>query len=116
MTTVDLEEVASLDIKCEGCHRLNSLMEAAGRDTKFKFEFEAAKWVCIIQALTSSLNSMQKAADKSEAVKNVVATQIWHHERLIKKIKNVVYDKNGYINSSDENNLKNIEQWLIDYN
>jgi hypothetical protein len=42
MTTVDLEEVASLDIKCEGCHRLNSLMEAAGRDTKFKFEFEAA--------------------------------------------------------------------------
>ena len=116
MTTVDLKEVSSLDIKCEGCHRLNSLMEAAGRDTKFKFEFEAAKWVCIIQALTSSLNSMQKAADKSETVKKVVETQIWHHERLIKKIKNVVYDKHGYINSSDANNLKNIEQWLIDYN
>ena len=32
------------------------------------------------------------------------------------KIKNVVHDKHGYINSSDENNLKNIEQWLIDYN
>ena len=116
MTTVDLEEVASLDINCESCNRSNSLAEAARLETKFEFEFAAAHWVCITKALTSSLNSMQKAADKSEAVKNVVATQIWHHERLIKKIKNVVYDKNGYINSSDENNLKNIEQWLIDYN
>ena len=116
MTTVDLEEIANLDTNCTSCNQSNSLMEAAGRRTKFKFEFEAAKWVCIIQALTSSLNSMQKAADKSEAVKNVVATQIWHHERLIKKIKTVVHDKHGYINSSDANSLKNIEQWLIDYN
>ena len=116
MPTVDLEEVANLDTNCTSCNQSNSLMEAAGRDTKFKFEFEAAKWVCIIQALTSSLNSMKKAGDKSEAVNNVVATQIWHHERLIKKIKTVVHDKHGYINSSDANSLKNIEQWLIDYN
>ena len=39
MTTVDLEEVASLDINCEGCNRLNSLMESAKRDAKFKFKF-----------------------------------------------------------------------------
>ena len=116
MTTVDLEEVASLDINCTSCNKSNSLMEAARRDTKFKFEFEATQWVFIIKALTSSLNSMKKAGDKSEAVNNVVQTQIWHHERLIKKIKNVVHDKNGYINSSDANSIKNIEQWLIDYN
>ena len=115
MTTVDLEEVASLDINCEGCNRLNSLMESAKRDAKFKFEFEATQWVCIMKALTSSLNSMQKAADKSEAVSNVLETEIWHHERLIKKIKNVVHDKHGYINSSDEDCLKTIDRWLIEY-
>jgi hypothetical protein len=116
MTKLELEEIANLDIKCEGCNQSNSLMEAARRDTKFKFEFEATQWVCIMKALTSSLNSMKKAGDKSEAVNYVVQTQIWHHERLIKKIKNVVHDKHGYINSSDANSLKNIEQWLIDYN
>ena len=115
MTKLELEKIANLDTNCTSCNQSNSLMEAAGRDTKFKFEFEAAKWVCIIQALTSSLNSMQKAADKSEAVSNVLETEIWHHERLIKKIKNVVHDKHGYINSSDEDCLKTIDRWLIEY-
>ena len=116
MTKLELEKIANLDTNCTSCNQSNSLMEAARRDTKFKFEFEATQWVFIIKALTSSLNSMKKAGDKSEAVNNVVQTQIWHHERLIKKIKNVVHDEHGYINSSDANSIKNIEQWLIDYN
>ena len=116
MTKLELEKIANLDTNCTSCNQSNSLMETARRDTKFKFEFEATQWVFIIKALTSSLNSMKKAGDKSEAVNNVVQTQIWHHERLIKKIKNVVHDEHGYINSSDANSIKNIEQWLIDYN
>jgi len=116
MPTVDLEEVANLDTNCTSCNQSNSLMDTARRDTKFKFEFEATQWVCIMKALTSSLNSIKKAADKSEAVNYVVETEIWHHKRLINKIKTVVHDKHGYINSSDANSLKNIEQWLIDYN
>lgn len=115
MTTVDLEEVATLDINCEACNRSNSLMEAARLETKFEFEFAAADWVCITKALTSSLNSMKKAADKSEAVNNVVESEIWHHKHLLKKINNVIEDDNGYIKSSHKDCLKMIDRWLIEY-
>ena len=115
MTTVDLEEVASLDINCEACNRSNSLLEAARRDTKFEFEFAAAHWVCITKALTSSLNSMQKAAEKSEAVNNVVKSEIWHHKHLLRKINNVIKDDDGYVKSSHKDCLKTIDRWLIEY-
>ena len=115
MTTVDLEEVATLDINCESCNRSNSLLEAARRDTKFEFEFAAAHWVCIMRSLTSSLNSMQKAADKSEAVSNVLQSEIWHHKNLLKKINNVIEDDDGYVKSSHKDCLKTIDKWLIEY-
>ena len=112
--TVDLEKFAVLDINCETCNRSNSLLEAARRDTKFEFKFAAADWVCITKALTSSFNSMQKAADKSEAVKNVLQSEIWHHKHLLNKINNVIEDDNGYIKSSDKDSLKTIDRWLIE--
>ena len=115
MTTVDLEEVASLDIKCECCNRSNSLLEAARLETKFEFELAAAHWVCIAKALTSSLNSMQKAADKSEAVSNVVTSEIWHHKHLLKKINNAIQDDDGYVKSRHTDCLKTINRWLIEY-
>ena len=40
MTKLELEKIANLDTNCTSCNQSNSLMEAARRDTKFKFEFE----------------------------------------------------------------------------
>ena len=114
MTTVNLEKFAVIDINCETCNRSNSLLEAARLDTKFEFKFAAADWLCITRALTSSFNSMQKAAHKSEAVKNVLQSEIWHHRRLLRKINNVIEDDNRYIKSSDKDCLKTIDKWLLE--
>ena len=111
MTTVNLEKFAVIDINCETCNRSNSLLEAARLDTKFEFKFAAADWVCITRALTSSFNSMQKAADNSEAVKNVLISEMWH---LLRKINNVIEDDNRYIKSSDKDCLKTIDRWLLE--
>lgn len=121
MTTVDFEngiklgKLTNLDIYCRSCNRSNSLLEAARLDTKFEFELKAEQWVRITRALTSSLNSMQKAADKSEAVSNVLQSEICHHEHLLKAINKVIQDEHGYIKSSDEESLKTIEKWLLEF-
>ena len=114
MTTVDLETVSNIDIRCEGCNRSNSLLEAARRDARFEFEFQASHWMCILRSLTSSHNSMKKAADKSEVVSNVIMPEMWRHRFLLKKIKKAIEDEYGYVKSSDKDSLKMIDKWIVE--
>jgi len=110
-TTVDLEKVAAIGIRCENCNRTNDLMEGARREIKFEFEFTARQWNCIERSLRSSLNSMEKAANKSEIVENVVMAQIWNHKWLLKELEKGIEDEYGGIKSTDEDCLKTIETW-----